>query len=149
LHADDPASTSRFREELEVKVTTLYRQDPKLSAIDKDLLAVPLEQRLTEKTSALELWHEENYILIRDCVMDFEALTERGLKDIRNFFKPKDTDRVRVRGNSKRVRQKKRKGKNKKTKARRAKEKVKAQKQRKTGGNTNKQAVINFDHIEG
>jgi hypothetical protein len=149
VHADDPASTSRFREELEFKVTTLYRQEPKLSAIDKDLLAVPLEQRLTEKTSALELWHEENYILIRDCVMDFEALTERGLKDIRNFFKPKDTDRVRVRGKSKRVRQKKRKGKNKKTKARRAKEKAKAQKQRKTGGNTNKQAVINFDHIEG
>ena len=58
--------------------------------------------------------------------MDFEALLSKGLRDIRNFFKPTDTNRVRVRGKSRRIRQKKRHGKNKKTKARRAKEKAKA-----------------------
>jgi hypothetical protein len=152
VHADDPASTSRFRKELEIKVSDLYRQEPKLSAIDRDLLAVPLEQRLTEKTAALELWHEVNYPIIRDCVMDFEALLSKGLRDIRNFFKPTDTDRVRVRGKSRRIRQKKRHGKNKKTKARWAKEKAKAQQQAKTNTKTrdkHTQALINFDHFEG
>jgi hypothetical protein len=151
VHADDPASTSRFRKELETKVSDLYRQEPKLSAIDRDLLAVPLEQRLTEKTAALELWHEVNYPIIRDCVMDFEALLSKGLRDIRNFFKPTDTNRVRVRGKSRRIRQKKRHGKNKKTKARRAKEKAKARQQAKTNKTRDKhtQALINFDHFEG
>jgi hypothetical protein len=150
VHANDPASTSRFRKELETKVSDSYPQEPKLSAIGKDLLAVPLEQCLTEKTAALELWHEVNYPIICDCVMDFEALQSKGLRDIRNFFEPTDTNRVRVCGKSKRIQQKKRHGKNKKTKARWAKAKVKAQQQTQTKTrDKHTQALINFDHFEG
>ena len=53
---------------------------------DRDLLAVPLEQKLQEKTYALEIWHDETYPLIRDCVRDFQARTTSGMKDIRDYF---------------------------------------------------------------
>jgi hypothetical protein len=149
VHADDdPTIKNRFREELELNVKTLYRNEHKLSAIDRDLLAVPLERRLTEKTYALELWYEENHTLIADCVRDFESLKTLGLQDIRKFCEPKDPDRARARGRAKRIRQQKRKGKNKKSKARRAREKAKALRIPKTREKYT-QAMINFDHYEG
>ena len=82
----DPASKHHYRMEIEDKVKYLYTLENQLSMFDRDLLAVPLEERLQDKTYALEIWHDETYPLIRDCVRDFQARTTGGMKDIRDYF---------------------------------------------------------------
>ena len=72
--------------EIEDKVKYLYTLENQLLMFDRDLLAVPLEEKLQEKTYALEIWHDETYPLIRDCVRDFQARTTGGMKDIRDYF---------------------------------------------------------------
>jgi hypothetical protein len=83
---NDLEAKSRYREELERKVRHLYKYENQLSASDRDILAEPIEVRLKDKTYALENWYEETRVLIQDCVRDFNAITEKGLQDIRNFL---------------------------------------------------------------
>ena len=89
----DPASKHRYPMEIKDKVN-LYSVKNQLSMFDRDLLAVPLEEKLLEKTYALEIWHDEMYPLIRDCVMDFQKCTKSGMRDIRDYFIKKNTTEV-------------------------------------------------------
>ena len=84
----------RHRMEIEDKVKYLYSLKNQLSMFDRDLLAVPLEEKLKEKTYALEIWHDESYTLIRDCVRDFQKCTKSGMKDIRYYFIKKQQTEV-------------------------------------------------------
>ena len=86
MHDDtDLEVKSRYREELERKVKHLYTYENKVSAFDRDIFADAIEERLKDKTYALENWYEESKLLIQDCVRDFNAITAKGLQDIRNF----------------------------------------------------------------
>ena len=95
----DPASKHHYRMEIEEKVRYLYTTlETQLSMFDRDLLAVPLEEKLQEKTYALEIWHDEMYPLIRNCIWDFQVRTTGGMKDIRDYFIKKPQTEVTLEG---------------------------------------------------
>ena len=92
LHSDDnPATKHRHRMEVEEKVKYLYSLKDRLLAFDRDLLAEPLEEWLKSRTYDLEIWHDETYTLIRDCVRDFEERHKLGMKDLQDYFMPTGT----------------------------------------------------------
>jgi hypothetical protein len=87
VHDDkDPLVKHRRRTTVEEKVTYLYSLENQMSAFDRDWLAEPLEERLKSRTHELEVWHDETYPIIRECVRDFHERSKKGMKDIRDYF---------------------------------------------------------------
>jgi hypothetical protein len=87
VHDDkDPLVKHRRRTTVEEKVTYLYSLENQMSAFDRDWLAEPLEERLQSRTHELEVWHDETYPIIRECVRDFHERSKQGMKDIRDYF---------------------------------------------------------------
>ena len=88
---EDPNSDAakRFRADLEIKVRNLYSYSDKLYEGDRDLLSMPLEERLQAKTSVLDKWYEDTYQIMQICIRDYVNRTKEGTHDIRRFFKLK------------------------------------------------------------
>lgn len=88
---DDNDAKHRYRMELETKVKHLYKYKDQLIATDKDILANPLEEILSMKTTALEAWFEVAYEGVQHGVRGSQSLKNQGLRDIRMYFPQEST----------------------------------------------------------
>jgi len=79
-------AAQHYRSQLEEKIRRIYSCYDSLSAKDKDLLSVPLEERLQLPDKPLQLWLDKNAKLITHCVQQHKLQTANSNQDIRSFF---------------------------------------------------------------
>jgi len=85
-HTTTPSTTHQI---LNQKILHLYSLQHELLATDRDIFAIPLEERfnLTEKQKLLWITHTTK--TVSTCLLDHQQKIQSGQKDIQSYFNPK------------------------------------------------------------
>ena len=82
----DSEVMNRYAKAIQEKVTHMYTYENRVSAGDRDIFAMPLEERLRMKPKALESWYENTFPMLQECVQSYQERVSSGMKDIRDYW---------------------------------------------------------------
>jgi hypothetical protein len=86
IHISQSGLQSRIEEETFHKVQELYNQSELLPAEDRNMLNMPLVQRLAQPIQSLRRWLTLTEPTIRRCIQDFQNKTAAQNRSIRDFL---------------------------------------------------------------
>ena len=89
-HSKQPGLQSQLEEEVLTKVQQLYQQYELLPAQDKEMLDMPLSQRLLQPIQSLKTWLEITTPTVATCVDLFRQVIQRNNHIITSFFPWRD-----------------------------------------------------------
>ena len=78
------------------KTRAMYASKAELMAADRDLLELPLDDRLRMPPDSLIAWVQSTYDIVRQCILEAQDAAAAGCNDIRTYFARKSaTNRIR------------------------------------------------------